>query len=320
MKTEEKILKIIEEDKEVVVITVLSKSGSVPRHPGAKMAVDDNGRITGTIGGGGVENEAVSYAVTFFDTEKNADIAEYSLLPGREDGNIDMVCGGTIKLLFEKISSDDKELFSQFHKYAQEQKEGFWSLDISDASKGNVNRSIYEGSSQQTGLYEKDGRTVFIERFNNKGSLIVVGGGHVAFELAKLAVNVDFNIVVIDDREDFANKERFPMAQVNSVENMENIFDGMNIDESCFIIILTRTHLMDQTVLGQALKTDAGYIGMIGSSRKRNIIYQNLIEKGVSKDKLSEVHCPIGLNIGAESPAEIAVSIVAELIKKRSEI
>jgi len=145
------------------------------------------------------------------------------------------------------------------------------------------------------------------------------GAGHVSQQLAKLTQMVEFRTVVLDDRAEFANQDRFPGAdKVHVLDRFENAFSGLSPDSNSFIVILTRGHSHDRTVLAQALRTQAGYIGMIGSHRKRDTIYQSLRDEGFTKADLDRVHCPIGLDIGGETPEEIAVSIVAEMIEVRS--
>jgi len=130
---------------------------------------------------------------------------------------------------------------------------------------------------------------------------------------------VGFRVVVVDDRAEFANAERFPDAgNVRVIDDFNHVLKDFDIDADSYIIIVTREHLYDRVVLEQALKTDAGYIGMIASRRKRNAIYQALLASDVKEEELARVHSPIGLDIGGETPEEIAVSIVAELIQERA--
>ena len=131
---------------------------------------------------------------------------------------------------------------------------------------------------------------------------------------------MDFHVTVIDDREQFANRERFPGSDVILVTPFEESFDKIAIDAFSYIIIVTRGHVNDQLVLSLSLKTNAGYIGMIGSRRKREGVYQNLVENGFTRADFDRVYNPIGLPIKADSPAEIAVSIAAELVKVRAEL
>ena len=135
----------------------------------------------------------------------------------------------------------------------------------------------------------------------------------------KVASYVDFEIVVCDDREEFSNKDRFPMARsTHVIKDFKNLFQTIAQEEDSYLLIITRGHSYDQEALKQALQTPARYIGMIGSRSKRNITYSNLRDQGFTDVDFARVHCPVGLSIGSETPKEIAVSIIAELIAARS--
>ena len=151
------------------------------------------------------------------------------------------------------------------------------------------------------------------------GTVYLFGAGHVSLQTAILAKRVGFETVVLDDRMEFANRCRFSDADdVRVLASFEQAFEGLEIHADSYLVILTRGHLHDKTVLQQALKTPAGYIGMIGSRKKRDAVYRALEKEGFSSADFEKVHCPIGLSIGAQSPEEIAVSIVAEMIHARS--
>ncbi len=160
---------------------------------------------------------------------------------------------------------------------------------------------------------------VLLEPIFSEPTVYLFGAGHVSQQIAPLAKRVQFKVVVIDDREIFANRERFPEADEIVVSEFETSFHQLHIDDSSYIVIVTRGHLYDGFVLEQAVKTNARYIGMIGSKKKIHILYQNLMKKGVSKKTLERVCAPIGLDINSETPEEIAVSIVAQLIQVRGE-
>jgi xanthine dehydrogenase accessory factor len=145
------------------------------------------------------------------------------------------------------------------------------------------------------------------------------GAGHVAQSTAAIAATVGFRVSVTDDREEYAKRERFRDAsEIRVIENFEHAFSGLSVGREDFVVILTRGHLHDKTVLAQALRTGAGYIGMIGSRKKRSTIYGALLKEGIAQVDIDRVHSPIGLSIGAETPEEIAISIVAELIAVRA--
>jgi xanthine/CO dehydrogenase XdhC/CoxF family maturation factor len=160
---------------------------------------------------------------------------------------------------------------------------------------------------------------VLLEPIFSEPTVFIFGAGHVSQQLAPLAKKVSFKVVVIDDREMFANRGRFPDADEVIVSEFEKCFDQLNIDGSSYIVIVTRGHLYDGFVLEQAIKTNARYIGMIGSKKKIQTLYQDLMKKGIPKETLDRVYAPIGIDINSETPEEIAVSIVGELIKVRGE-
>jgi xanthine dehydrogenase accessory factor len=158
-----------------------------------------------------------------------------------------------------------------------------------------------------------------LEPIFSEPTVYIFGAGHISEQLTPLVKKVQFRVVVLDDRDIFANRQRFPDADEVIVSEFERCFDRLTIDESSYIIIVTRGHLYDGRVLEQAVKTKARYIGMIGSKKKIRTLYQNLMEKGIPKASLDRVYAPIGIDINSETPEEIAVSIVAELIKVRGQ-
>jgi xanthine dehydrogenase accessory factor len=151
-------------------------------------------------------------------------------------------------------------------------------------------------------------------------ALIIFGGGHISFFLARIGKMVDFRVTIIDDRPEFANAERFPEADETIAEEIAAVTKRLDINSSSYIVIVTRGHQKDTQVLQWAATTPAGYIGMIGSKRKIHTVFSYLKTKGISQEQLDHVHTPIGLPIGAETPEEIAVSIMAEIIQVRHQL
>ena len=158
---------------------------------------------------------------------------------------------------------------------------------------------------------------VFMEPFNPFPTLYIFGGGHVGGQICKLAKNVGFQVVVVDDRPMFANSERHPAADRCVVEEMDKVFQQLELDEQSYIVAVTRGHQHDQVVIEQALHKPVRYIGMLGSERKKMMMWRNLEKGGIKREQLDAVYAPIGFNIGADTPEEIAVSVVGELIKVR---
>lgn len=147
--------------------------------------------------------------------------------------------------------------------------------------------------------------------------VILCGAGHVSYYIARYAKGVHFRVMVCDDRSEYANPQRFPDADEIVVEDVERTFDRVQVDGRSYIVIVTRGHMCDRTVLEQALRTPARYIGMIGSRRKTLTILEKLREQGIPQEQLNRVYSPIGVSIGAVTPEEIALSIVCELVKIR---
>jgi len=148
--------------------------------------------------------------------------------------------------------------------------------------------------------------------------LVIVGGGHVGQQVARLAADADFDIWVIDDREQYCNPDRFPFAKRLIVADIDAALSGLDVDESTFCIIVTRGHNHDEEALFHLAGKPAKYVGLIGSRRKIKLIFEDLLREGISPDALERVHAPLGFDIGSQTVPEIAVSIVAELIACRN--
>ena len=198
-------------------------------------------------------------------------------------------------------------------------------LDESDAVHGSLQLSPalvreWSGKKASAAIFtEEYGDSRFlVEQIRPMRTVLIFGAGHVSQQVAPLCEKMGFRVVVLDDRAEYANRSRFTAETEIRVLDSFDDWAGLPIDAGCYIVILTRGHIHDKTVLGLALRTSAGYIGMIGSRRKRDKIYQALREEGFTQQDINRVYSPIGLDIGAETPEELAVSIVGELIQVRA--
>jgi xanthine dehydrogenase accessory factor len=162
-----------------------------------------------------------------------------------------------------------------------------------------------------------EGSRLFLETLDAPPTVYLFGGGHVSLAVARVARTAGFRIVVVDDRPAFANADRFPEADATLVLPMTEAVSRLPIDRTSFLVAVTRGHQHDEPVIEQAIRTPAAYIGMIGSRRKVELMWRKLKERGATDEQLSRVHAPIGLPIGGDSPGEIAVSIVAQMIQAR---
>jgi len=177
--------------------------------------------------------------------------------------------------------------------------------------------SLTAQEGEEPGMICGGDMEVFIEPILSSPTLYIFGGGHISLPLAKIGKLLGFKIVVIDDRAEFANPQRFPEAGLILAEDFDKAFPKLKIDKASYVVIVTRNHQSDELVLELVLGTQAKYIGMIGSKTKNKAIFSHLLAKGISKELLDKVHAPIGLEIHAETPEEIAVSILAEIVKVR---
>jgi len=185
------------------------------------------------------------------------------------------------------------------------------------AFAGHSTETVYLGADGLSDRTIAGATSIYIEVVEAKPVFIVVGGGHIGRSLAKLADFLDFHVVVIDDREDFADPERIPEADEIICEDFTTALGRYPMDANTSVVMVTRGHKQDETSLRASLGRGAGYIGMIGSKRRTATVLEHLREEGYDAPELARIHTPIGLDIGAETPEEIAISIMAEVIQLR---
>lgn len=199
-----------------------------------------------------------------------------------------------------------KESKVHFFRLLTEDKHG---LDMRCGGDAYISIEYFDGTKPESFTYEPE----------NLSKAVIFGAGHVGLALEPVLRHVDFATIVVDDREEYASKDRFPKAaQVIVIEDFEDAYKDIETDEDTFIVIMTRGHNYDYTVLKQSLSKKWAYLGMIGSKSKVADIMLQLEEDGFSKKLLSKVHSPIGLKIKSETPEEIGVSIAAEMIQVRA--
>lgn len=332
---------LLDKGEAFVLATIINHSGSTPRTSGSKMIVTADGRGIGTIGGGLLEAGAMSRSAEMIRLGQSARIS-FDLSHDTVD-SMDMICGGQAEVLLDCVSPTEmnRAVFNRWRRMLDERQKGslfiivmgsenkvgttahglatvdgeiVGDFPLPDMEREKVLALAAESSTVRTLAF--DGAFVVIEPTQRVCTAFLFGAGHVARATAAMAAVVGFRVSVADDREEYANRKRFREAsEIRVLERFDDAFSGLSVNRDDFIVILTRGHLHDKTVLAQALKTDAGYIGMIGSQRKRDAIYRALFKEGFSKRDIDRVHSPIGLSIGAETPEEIAVSIVAEMIQ-----
>lgn len=332
----------LESARAFAIVTLIGESGSTPRARGAQMLVRGDSSIAGTIGGGLLEAAMIEEALRVIRSGRSA-LTGMSLAHGVADRDA-MICGGSAEVLIvyvppaDPVMSEIAEALSA--KGARSGARRWFCLSFDDAvgvteascclmSEGE--EPIGEApcrSDELTRLVAKceihgsvelpSGRRLYVESLMPPCRAVICGGGHVGRALVPVARGVGFEVVILDDRPEFASRERFPSAsRVLFLDSFADAFAEVVIDERSYLIIVTRGHAHDFEVLEQALCTPAGYIGLMSSSSKWRRFQAELAADGFTAADIARVHSPIGLSIGAETPPELAISIVGEMIAVR---
>jgi xanthine dehydrogenase accessory factor len=305
------------------------------------MAVDPDGGQVGTLGGGCVENEVKQNAVRQLGHD-GVRLQSYILDHDYAwaDG---LICGGKMVIATESLKGAGAlDYYRRLHQ-AIESGEGFTEAVVVDPER------IDGASLGGRFLFDHDGRptasrpgSTFPEALGERLAalvdrprarvdrgvawlpvlprirLVVIGAGHVGQAVANLAADADFDVWVVDDRGQYASRERFPNARKFIVGPIEEVLKGLEVTRNTFVLIVTRGHGHDQEALFHMAPTPAPYVGLIGSKRKIRLIFESLREMGIADADLARVTAPVGLDIGSRTVPEIAVSIVAELIARRN--
>jgi xanthine dehydrogenase accessory factor len=317
---------------------IVGQHGYTPREIGALMIVAADGNCVGTVGGGTIEHRAQQHAAQAIAEQKAA------LVRLSADDNHDasgLSCTGEVDVWIDYVDAKNPVYLEMYRAMVDAYRTGTQAyFGIYPETDANVHQCLLFLDGKAYGAFVNDagalmaGKTQFpgfdvftvsekrrllMRRIGSEAKAIIFGAGHVGSQLAPLTHMLGFETVVIDDRAEFANRERFPdVDRVIAADTLAHgVFDIESCDEDTFVIILTRGHSFDRDVLEQALHTNARYIGMIGSRAKRASIYEQLYAKGFTERDIARVHSPIGLDIAAQTPEEIAVSIAAELIRVR---
>jgi xanthine dehydrogenase accessory factor len=323
------------------LVRLVAEQGSTPRRAGAEMLVRRDGSIAGTIGGGLLEAAMMRKAGEALDA-KRSEVTSMGLRGTDVASPDEMICGGAAQVLIAYVAPGDPvlaevcvavreaaaakrraKLFTVLPVVVGEPVE-FCLLGDDDTLIGAqlgepaslrkaVGKIAVHGSARLA-----DGREVLVEALELPATAIICGAGHVGRALAPVAARAGWRTVVLDDREEFADPRLFPGTEVVLLSSFEGALSRVAVDEHSYVVIVTRGHTHDMIVLEQALRTPARYVGLMASRTKRKRIADSLREVGFNDEALARVHSPVGLQIGAETPAELAISIVAEMIQVRA--
>ncbi|HEX9727385.1 MAG TPA: XdhC family protein [Gemmatimonadales bacterium] len=311
------------------LVTVARQRGSLPMASDAKMLVTRGGERHGTVGGGCLEADVTAQAFeaigrgepTVVRHTLNADVA----------GDLGLSCGGTVDLFVEPLIATDglPDLLIAVADAITSRHAALVTTAIAwpnGPRKALVSgdRSMCVGESQRLidarpadHAYMDEAAGVFVEPVPRTPRLLVFGAGHVGCEIARAAASTDFHVVVIDDREEFANRDRLPWSDEIIVSDHRVVLDHLTLDADDYVIACTRGHAMDALIIERTAASPARYVGMLGSQRKRAVIWKALERAGTAPEALARVKVPIGDPIGADTPGEIGIAVLAELIRLR---
>lgn len=331
--------------KKTALATVVHVDGSSYRKPGARMLVDEDGNITGAISGGCLEGDALRKALLAIAQNKPRLVVYDTRGEDEASVGVQLGCEGIIQVLFEPIDPDCPEnpvelirnavknreasvLVTLFNRQDRNAEQAGTSLLFKDTGEqfgetwlqAYLSADIQSVIAKEQSLFvacEMDGETMhaFIERLQPPVSLVIVGAGHDAIPLMQIADTLGWEVRVVDGRSTHARAERFAAACQILVSKPEAVLQNLKLDERTVFVMLTHNYQYDKAMLRALLPLDLPYVGMLGPRKKLDRMVQELRQEGleITDMMLEKVHGPTGLEIGAETPEEIALSIVAEI-------
>ncbi|MFA7165940.1 MAG: XdhC family protein [Desulfoplanes sp.] len=322
----------------VVLATIVRQEGSTPRDAGTMMAVFAGGSISGTIGGGFAEAEVMRAGRVLMQHEETCrSIRTFSLTDGKSASSMGMVCGGDIDVLLTRLDGSAVSVLQRVMENIAQEKTCFLVFPLGDDFSGCAPVIMVDDSaapcvedmdfatiSAKAGIppcpvrMTCGGMHFFVNPAMPAPRVYFFGAGHVSRATALYAAQAGFAPVIVDDRKELATRELFSFAHaIHCLASFHDCVASFALERADLVVIASRVPLLDNVLLEQVLHTSAGFVGMLGSVKKRDAIFADLLTKGIAQDDLDRVHCPIGIPIGARTPQEIGVSIVAELIKAR---
>ena len=297
----------LKQKRKIALATVISTWGSSPRPVGGQMAIDENGEIIGSVSGGCIEGAVISEGINSIKDGKSR-IKDYGISNDMA-WEVGLACGGELKVLIQPLNLEDEIVYYIVNSI---KKREVVKIRI-DCSNGS--RIVDNTIDNQISHFDKS-KNEFIHIFDPKPRLFVIGAVHIAQALVSLANVADYEIILIDPRDHFATKSRFPNCKIIN-EWPDEALSKFNLDKSSHLVTLTHDPKIDDLALIFCMKKNFGYIGSLGSKKTHNKRCERLLEKGFNESELSKIHAPIGLDIKAKTPAEIATSILAEIINYR---
>jgi xanthine dehydrogenase accessory factor len=298
------------------IATVARVRGSTPVPSGTKMLVGAAGRLIGSVGGGCVEADVIGAALEAQARRRPALVTHH--LNADLAGDLGLSCGGTVDIFVEPLLGDDA--YIRVLEAAASAESGVVRTAVAWEAGGGPVKSFEplppDSPRGEPATLSRDGRFV-VERLIVAPRVFVFGAGHVGAAIGRAAAAAGFRVIVIDDRAEYADPARFDSGIAVLAADVEAALDRYPLNAADAVVIATRGHRNDALILERVATSPAGYVGLLGSRRKKVVVTKGLTAAGVAAKALKRVRVPVGLAIGAVTPEEIAVSVVAELIAWR---
>jgi len=307
------IHKTISSDKKVVLLTVAESSNSSPGRQGFKMAVSEDAEMIGTIGGGIMEKDMIEYSLDLLFGNETKTVKKLHHTDKTKYEKSGLICGGYQIILFSVIDKSHTGLIEKIISLSKEKQNG--ELVISPAK---IEYNKIDEINQVSFTYNNDDEWEYRENIGLPLIAFIAGGGHVGLAVSRIMKSIGFYVIVFDHREDVFTIEQNEYADEIIITKYEEIGNYVIEGERSYIIIVTPMHAGDKDTLKSVISKNVKYIGLMGSKRKIKSIFDALREDGVDEKLFEQVHTPIGIEIEAESPEEIAISIAAEVIKMKN--
>lgn len=307
------ILKTISSGKKVVLLVVAESSNSSPGRQGFKMAVTEDAEMIGTIGGGIMEKDMIDYSLDLLFGKETRLIKRLHHSDKTNFEKSGLICGGFQTIIFSVINNSLVQIIENILSSISQKQNGKLSVTPSKIEyhqTENIQPITFHYISDIDWQYEENLGLSFIA--------YIAGGGHVGLAVSRVMKSLGFHVIVFDHREDVYTIEQNKFADEIIICKYEEIGSKIIESERSYIIIVTPMHAGDKDTLKSVITKNVKYIGMMGSKKKIKSIFDALTEEGINIELLKKVHTPIGLEIEAETPEEIAISIAAEIIKVKN--
>ncbi len=314
-----KILQWLNNKKEVAIANVIETWGSSPRPVGSIMAINSDHDIIGSVSGGCIESFVFSKALEVIKNN-NVETFEFGVTNSKA-WEVGLTCGGKIKVFLEKISHKDIDLIKKINEVYTKNKTMLIATRLNDGKRDMFDNADADKLKEKfkinfntikSGIIISDNQEWFLKAFQNNAKIIIVGAVHIAEPLINFANHLTYEVFLIDPRSNF-NEKKFNNIKIFK-EWPDEALKKITVDKNTAIVTLTHDPKLDDPALEYSLKTNAFYIGCLGSKKTHDSRILRLKKKGINEDELKRLNGPVGISIGAKTPSEIAVSIISQII------